>query len=130
MMKKLFISIALCLPLLGATNPIVAQTPLQVSVSASPDQRIELFDGDCVYITWTVNISGGTPGYSSSLYLNGSFVGNGTSYSDWYCGYWYATAETLTFRADVVDAANQSKQVSYPTYMISTITPWCAPCRV
>ena len=90
---------------------------LQVSVSSNWGSTISLQNGDCAYVTWTVNISGGTPGYSSSMYLDGYFVGNGTSYSDWICGQYSNSTHWVTFEAHVTDSSSptQSKQASHTT---------------
>ena len=101
--------------------------PLEVSVSSDWGSTIYLVDGDCAYVTWTVSISGGTPGYSSSMYLNGYHVGNGTSYSDWICGQFADTTHWVTFEASVTDSGSptQSKQASHTTTVYSSTSGGC-----
>jgi hypothetical protein len=100
----------------------VPSTPLQVSVSSDWGSPIYLYDGDCAYITWTVSISGGVPGYTSNIYFNSSYVASGTTYSDWVCGTYANSNRTVTVRADVTDSIGQFKQGSHSTLVYSRVT--------
>ncbi len=97
-------------------------TPLQVSVNSDYGSSVTLWDGDCVYITWTVSISYGTPGYTSNIYFNNAYVASGTTYSTWVCGVNANSTRTITVRADVTDSVNTFKQASHSTTVYSRIS--------
>ncbi|HEY9420251.1 MAG TPA: hypothetical protein VIW92_02465 [Thermoanaerobaculia bacterium] len=65
----------------------------------------------CADVTWTANVSGGTPGYSINWYIGGAYQGSGTQLTKQYC---YTNA-TVTATAQVTDAASQTAQASYTT---------------
>ena len=104
-------------------------TPLQVSVTSDYGSPIYLYDGDCAYITWTVGISGGAPGYTSNIYFNNSHVASGTTYSNWVCGTYTNSSRIVTVRADVTDSAGQFKQASHSTTVYSRVTSNCGEFR-
>jgi hypothetical protein len=81
--------------------------PPTVTVTSNQASVIDLYSEDCVYITWTTNISGGTSPYSTVMYLNNYSLGNLTSYSEWICNQQVTTTQTLTLRSDVTDSASQ-----------------------
>jgi hypothetical protein len=93
--------------------------PPYASVKTNQSPEITLDEFDCVNITWTVNISGGVPGYTSKLYRNNVFLGNGTSYSENVCNNNDGTYEwrgvDITIRADVTDSAAQTTSASQAT---------------
>ncbi len=96
--------------------------PPYVSVKSDKPHEIWLDEFECVTITWTVNISGGVPGYTSRIYRNNVFLKNGTSYSETVCNdnegtYEWAGAD-ITIRADVTDSAAQSTSASQRTNVI------------
>lgn len=100
----------------------VPTTPLQASVTSDHGSSMVLWDGDCAFVTWTVNISNGTPAYTSNMYLNGYYVGTGTSYSDWICGQYANSVDYYTFQAYVTDSGGQSKQPSHTTTVSSRVS--------
>ncbi len=88
-----------------------------VAVVSDQPSYIALEEFECVSITWTVNISGGTPGYTSRIYRNDVFQGYGTSYSEEVCHNYeqhYTRRVYITIRADVTDSAGQSRSASSP----------------
>lgn len=93
--------------------------PPYVSVKSDKSPEITLDEYECVTITWTVNISGGVPGYTSKIYRNNVFLKNGTSYSEEVCNNNDGTYEwrgvDITIRADVTDSASQSTSASQTT---------------
>ncbi|HEX6898864.1 MAG TPA: hypothetical protein VF789_04090 [Thermoanaerobaculia bacterium] len=96
--------------------------PPYVSVKSDKSPELWLDEEECVTITWTVNISGGVPGYTSRIYRNNVFLKNGTSYSENVCNnndgtYEWAGAD-ITIRADVTDSAAQSTSASQRTNVI------------
>ena len=90
-------------------------TPLAVSVSSSSPSSFTLLYGSCVDITWTVNISGGTPSYTTNIYKNNVFKFSGTTYTERVCGRYTGSTETITMRADVTDSTGQAKSGSHVT---------------
>lgn len=88
-----------------------------VAVVSDQPSYIPLEEFECTYVTWTVNISGGTPGYTSRIYRNDVFQGYGTSYSEEVCHNYeqhYTRRVYITIRADVTDSAGQSRSASSP----------------
>jgi hypothetical protein len=101
--------------------PVV--TPLNVTAASNaPSTTIDLYNSDCITITWAVNYSGGTPPHVSMMYLNGASVGAGTAYSKTYCNAGTNTSLTATFSVTVADSSNptQSKSASAPTITIQS----------
>ncbi len=87
--------------------PPVANPPT-VTVTSDHASVIDLWEYDCVYITWTTNIYGGTAPYTTTMYWNNSSLGNRTTYTPgWICNQQINTTQTITVRSDVVDAASQ-----------------------
>jgi hypothetical protein len=70
----------------------------------------------CADVTWTANVSGGTPGYSINWYIGGAYQGSGTQLTKQYC---YTNA-TVTATAQVTDAASKTNQASYATNIYYT----------
>jgi hypothetical protein len=94
--------------------PPVSSSPT-VTVTSNNASTINLYGEDCVYITWTTNISSGTPPYSTVMYLNNSSLGYRTSYSTWFCNAQYHYTETITIRSDVTDSASRTASGSHTT---------------
>jgi hypothetical protein len=98
------------------TNCPSAPNPPTVTVTSNYPSVIDLYEYDCVNITWTTNISGGTSPYVTTMYWNNSSVGNRTTYSPgWICNQQVNTTQTITVRSDVVDAASQTASGSQTT---------------
>ena len=89
--------------------------PFSVSVTSNHPSSFTLAYGSCVNITWTVNISGGTPSYTANIYKNNVFKFSGTSYTERVCGRYTASTETITMRADVTDSVGQTRSSSHVT---------------
>ena len=89
--------------------------PPTVTVTSSHATVIDLYEYDCVYITWTTNISSGTPPYSTVMYWNNSSLGSRTSYSAWVCNAQSTYNETITIRSDVTDSASRTGSGSHST---------------
>ncbi|HSG39095.1 MAG TPA: hypothetical protein VLE27_05615 [Thermoanaerobaculia bacterium] len=90
------------------TSCPVITSALAVSVT-SPSSSVTLWDGACTSVTWTVNISGGTPAYASSIYSNNTFKKTGTSYTETVCGFLSNSSRTITVRADVTDSSSPAQ---------------------
>ena len=93
---------------------VAPPTTLNATVTA-PYSSVTLWDGDCISVTWTVNITGGTPAYTSNIYNNSVFKKTGTSYTETVCGVFSNSTRTITVRADVTDSGipAQSKSASH-----------------
>ena len=92
----------------------LASTPatLQVSVS-NYEEQLTIWEGECETVTWTVNISGGTPLYVPSIYRNGVFQRTGTSYSEQFCAeIGVSEDEEVVIQVYVTDSGGQSKSAS------------------
>jgi hypothetical protein len=85
--------------------------PLTVTVSGAEGVIFPV--GYCQEVTWTVWISGGTPGYLSKIYWNGDLVAEGTSYTRRICGNDPPSIEYVTMRADVIDSAGRTASDSH-----------------
>ncbi len=95
--------------------------PLNVTVTSNaPSTTIDLYNSDCIPITWTTNISGGTPAYNSTMYENGVSKGARTTYTGSYCNVGTNSSRTVTVSATVTDSSSpaQSKSASAPTITI------------
>jgi hypothetical protein len=89
--------------------------PLQAAVSSDRGDQVDVAGDLCLTITWTVNISGGTPGYSSSIYRDGVFVASGTTYeSESFCGSDGGPA-SITIDAYVTDSSGHTASASHTT---------------
>jgi hypothetical protein len=99
--------------------PASSPSTLQVSVTSSNDNGGDLviWEERCRSVTWTVNVSGGTPFYTANIYRNGVFQRTGTSYSEWFCfdeahEENYVEYVNITISAQVTDSGSQSKSAS------------------
>ena len=93
--------------------------PLYVSVKSDKASLMTLDEWECVTITWTVNVSGGVPGYTSRIYRNNVLLGNGLSYSEQVCNdmgenYPWQGVD-IAIRADVTDSSAQTASASQST---------------
>jgi hypothetical protein len=103
---------------LSETCP-AASTPatLQVSLTSDHAESITIWEEQCETVTWTVNISGGTPPYTASIYRDGVFQRTGTSYSEQFC-FDQAREENfeefqdVAIQVYVTDSGGQSKSAS------------------
>jgi hypothetical protein len=95
--------------------PPVENPPPTVTVTSDHGTVIDLYGEDCVYITWTTNITPGTPPYSTTMYWNNYSLGSRTSYSAWICNAQSTYNETLTIRSDVTDSASRFGSGSHTT---------------
>ncbi len=108
----------------AACPPIV--TPLTVSVSGPANVYVANYN--CTDATWTAAASGGTPGYSFNWYIDGYYVGSGSSYTTSYCGSNYAYVDTENVQVNASDSGGQSASASMVTYVrYRTLTP-CKTC--
>lgn len=89
--------------------------PPTVSVTSTQRSPLVLNAGWCAEFTWTANISGGTPGYTSNIYWDDYLVAEGTSYTDVICGEYPGQTYYFTIRADVVDSAGKTASGSHTT---------------
>lgn len=94
---------------------------LNVTVTSNaPSTTIDLYNSGCISITWTTNISGGTPAYNSTMYENGVSKGARTTYTGSYCNVGTNSSRTVTVSTTVTDSSSpvQSKSASAPTITI------------
>lgn len=112
------------------TLPSPSASPLQVSVTSNQPSTINLSQGDCVTITWTVSISGGTPAYRSKIYRNDIFVKHGLTYSEFVCDEFTFYDEITTIRAEVIDNGGQSRSVAHTTTIYYAPPPECDFSRI
>lgn len=107
-------------------SPSPPASPLQVSLTSDQPSTVTLTTvtlnrPSCVQITWTVDISGGTPAYRSKIYRNDVYMTHGTTYSESRCSCSPLQYDpscgsgSLTIRADVIDNGGQSRSVSHTT---------------
>lgn len=102
----------------SATN-YQCSTPLNVTVTSNaPSTTIDLYNSDCVTITWTTSISGGTSPYTSTMFLNSVSQGTRTTYSKSYCNAGTNTSVSAAVSSTVTDSGGQSKSASAPTITI------------
>jgi len=117
---------------MSASNPSSCPpvaTPLSVSVTHDAYANIiDLYDSDCIYITWTTNISGGTAPYTSTMYVNSASQGVRTSYSANYCNVGTNSSRTVAVSATVTDSGSQSKSASAPTVTIRSHAVFTGGC--
>ena len=98
-------------------SPVVP--PLNVTVNSNaPSTTIDLYNSDCVTITWTTSISGGTSPYTSTMYLNSVSQGTRTTYSKAYCNAGTNSSVTAAVSSAVTDSGGQSKSASATTITI------------
>lgn len=99
-------------------SPSPPASPLQVSVTSDHPSTINPEGFNCFHITWTVNISGGTPAYRSKIYRNNVYVTHGTTYSESICGPQHPmrfSGVDPIIRAEVIDNGGQSRSASHTT---------------
>lgn len=119
-------------PTITVRSHAVVVSPLNVTVTSNaPSTIIDLYDYDCIAITWTTNISGGTPSYSSTMYSGTTSLGARTDYSATYCNVGTNSSRTVSISATVTDSSSpvQSKSASAPTITIRSHRrePICDP---
>ena len=87
----------------------ICPLPLQLSVTSSHPESMELSTYQCAFLSWTVNISGGIPPYTTAIYRNGVLQTNGTTYSETYClrGGFQQSSEAILIRAEVTDSSGR-----------------------
>jgi hypothetical protein len=116
----------------GSTSISVVEEkdpPLTLTFSVSPTSSsaapIQLNNSDCVTVTWTASPSGGTTPRTTTIYVNGTSVGTGNSYSKSYCNSGTNTLQTIPAYATVTDSAGASKtSATVNTYVQNhTVTP-------
>jgi hypothetical protein len=101
----------------------VPVNPLAVTVTSNAASTIiNLYEYDCVTITWTTNISGGSSPYSSTMYLNSVSQGTRTTYSGTFCNAQTNSSRTLAVSSTVTDSSSpvQTKSASAPTITIQS----------
>lgn len=89
--------------------------PPSVTVTSNQPSVIDLYEYDCVAITWTTNITGGSSPFTTTMYRNNVSQGVRTTYSQTICNLQANTTQTITIRADVTDSASQSGSGSQTT---------------
>jgi hypothetical protein len=98
------------------TNYLCPSAPLQVAVSGPTYVALDNYT-PCSNVTWTASASGGVTPYSTiNWYLGSTFVGTGSSYSQYYC----STNQTVTAMATVSDSASQTASGTTTTYISYT----------
>lgn len=98
----------------AASSPV----PLQVSLTSDAPDGYDIWEGECVTIHWTANVSGGTPFYTANFYRDGVFQRTGTSYSEQFCFDLYneettfRTSGSVTISVQVTDSGSRSTSAS------------------
>jgi hypothetical protein len=106
-------------PTITIRSHAVTATPFNVTVTSNaPSTIIDLYETQCISITWTTNISGGTSPYNSTMYLNSVSQGARTTYSKTYCNAGTNSSVTAAVSATVTDSSSQSKSASAPTITV------------
>jgi hypothetical protein len=87
--------------------------PLTITFAVSPASSsaspIQLNGTGCTTVTWTATPSGGTTPRTTTIYVNGTSVGNVTTYSKSYCNTGTNTLQTIPAYAVVADSSGASK---------------------
>jgi len=101
----------------SAQNSICPVPPPSVSISGTSNVYTDNYS-PCANVTWTASASGGTPGYSYSWYIGGTYQGSGYQLTQQYC----YTNSTATPTVVVYDSGSpqQSAQASYTTNIYYT----------
>lgn len=110
-------------PTITIRSHLVVVSPLAVTVTSNaPSTIIDLYEYDCITITWTTNISGGTSPYTSTMSLNSVSKGIRTTYSGTWCNAQTNSSATLSVSSTVTDSSSpvQSKSASAPTITIQS----------
>ena len=96
-------------------NYICPLEPLAVTVTNDWGTDIYLSGYDCASITWTTNVSGGSPAYSTAMYKNAAYMTNSTSFTNTFCGSNLNSTQTVTVSANVSDGLGTSRSASQIT---------------
>jgi hypothetical protein len=95
-------------------NYTCPNAPPPFSVSINGPYNVYLDDYyPCETVTWTATPSGGTPGYSYTWYISGSYYGTGQSVSKTYC----RTNQSVDVSVYAYDSAGQSASNSFYTWI-------------
>jgi hypothetical protein len=100
----------------GATSPL--STTIAVSPASSSSAPIQLYDSDCVTVTWTATPSGGSTPYTKAIFVSGASAGNVSTYSRTYCNTGTLSLLTIPAYVTVTDGAGQSATSSTVTTYI------------
>ena len=111
-------------------NYTCPSSPLTVTVANNWGTDIYLSGYECASVTWTTNISGGTPAYSTAMYKNAAFVTSATSFTNSFCGNNTFSTQTVTVSANVTDGVGTSKSASQVTTIHFSKTPIQPACSV
>ena len=96
-------------------NYTCPSAPLTVTVTSNLGTDVYLSGYNCASITWTTNISGGAPAYTTAMYKNAALMTNATSFTSSFCGSNTLATQTVTVSANVTDSLGQAKSGSQVT---------------
>lgn len=91
-------------------NYLCPPPPLKVTITGPLSASITGYN--CKSLLWSASAMGGVPGYSYAWYRNGSYVGSGSSYSEYLCGSNITWTEYINLSVTVTDSV--SAQASDP----------------
>jgi hypothetical protein len=102
------------------------------TVTITGPTSIAILGYNCRTVTWYANVSGGVSPFTYTWWLNGYYVGNGSSYSAQFCGDNITYTETVSVQVDVADALGRGAWDTHSTninYSRST-TSECYPYKI
>jgi hypothetical protein len=98
--------------------------PLTASISGP--LRVRLLDpAACTNVTWTANVTGGTPGYTYSWYIGSSTTvqGTGSTLTRTYCG-----VQTVNVKVTARDSAATTADATFSTSIVYVDRDICKTC--
>ncbi len=101
--------------------------PVPLAVTINGLTSVTIYDYACKTVTWTSTVSGGTPGYSHAWYIDGYYVGSGSSISRTYCGEGVVYNDTENVSLTVTDSLGWTASDSHTTYIYFRTT-YIDPC--
>jgi hypothetical protein len=110
-----------------ACNPPVP--PVGVTIIGPAFRSVSGYN--CSIVLWTASVSGGASPFSYTWYRDGYSVGNGSSYSETFCGGNFNFTETVNLSVSLSDGIGQSASDTHTTSVsyMRTISP-CGGARI
>jgi len=89
------------------SHAVVAPPPPSISIASNYPSTINLYEDDCVTITWTATISGGTSPYTKNWFVNNvAQTNHAISHSATYCNVGTNSSKIVTVYASVTDSSS------------------------